>query len=456
MTAAEAAAITVPFDGVLSDGGAALNAVLHDHGVAIVSGCVPPEELRRLEGLFSDDLRDLVDVEAANASASPSVRTAAERVAASGAHAWPRGTHLGSRKAAFAWRHALPHGRFAWSARAHPRVRQVFRHVYGDELAGDASRHHSAADTTAKAVDTDSAGAGSAGSSAGASATGARAGSDMVVSTDVLFFTPKSAATREAASCRLWPHADQNIHDPDVGHHRIFQGVLYVWPSDGSDGTTNPSTTVVWPRSHHEGGPYGTLMADANIASVGKAGGNYCQISAMTPSPERTALMAGWCDGARRVPVPAGGLLLWSSRTMHQGWAGGPRLAAPTCWEPAARRPDQALLRKLRLTALGLPSTHWACKGEQHSLSLDDDVQAPVEAVAPAAGAGASGEEGDPDDATLPLHGRLSAARQPGNALATGAEEDSFRETFWYDYAPESSARPVLAAAVTAEVSDDL
>merc|ERR1712176_1741267 len=47
---------------------------------------------------------------------------------------------------------------------------------------------------------------------------------------------------------------------------------------------------------------------------------------------------------------------------------GGPRLAQPVCWEPVDRRSQAALERKLRLAALGLPSTHWASLGIPHYL----------------------------------------------------------------------------------------
>merc|ERR1712151_458429 len=72
--------------------------------------------------------------------------------------------------------------------------------------------------------------------------------------------------------------------------------------------------------------------------------------------------------GAGRVPLPRGGLFIWSSRTLHQGWSGGPRLAQPVCWEPVGRRDDAALDRKIRLASLGLPSTHWASLGIPHTL----------------------------------------------------------------------------------------
>merc|ERR1712014_317992 len=88
----------------------------------------------------------------------------------------------------------------------------------------------------------------------------------------------------------------------------------------------------------------------------------------------------GWETGARRIPVPAGGLLLWTSRTTHQGWSGGPRLAQPVCWEPRARRDEIARERKFRLAALGLPSTHWASLALPHELS-DLTRPLPVSAV---------------------------------------------------------------------------
>lgn len=51
---------------------------------------------------------------------------------------------------------------------------------------------------------------------------------------------------------------------------------------------------------------------------------------------------------------------MWSSRTIHQGHAGGPRLSVPICWEPKIRRSETALNRKMRLAALGRCTTHWA------------------------------------------------------------------------------------------------
>ncbi len=75
---------------------------------------------------------------------------------------------------------------------------------------------------------------------------------------------------------------------------------------------------------------------------------------------------------ARRLPLPAGSLLLWSSRTVHQGFGIGKRLAIPVCWEPRSRRSTHTLQRKICLTARGIPSTHWASLGNGHNIKLKD------------------------------------------------------------------------------------
>jgi len=72
---------------------------------------------------------------------------------------------------------------------------------------------------------------------------------------------------------------------------------------------------------------------------------------------------------ARRAVLPAGSMLLWDSKTIHQGWKGGQRLAIPVCWEPSWRRKPEAHRRKMIMCALGCPSTHWASLGNQHNVS---------------------------------------------------------------------------------------
>jgi hypothetical protein len=186
----------------------------------------------------------------------------------------------------------------------------------------------------------------------------------MVVSVDNAFVANRSQA--EVVTNPNWPHVDQNDHDARVqcSEWDVYQGLLYVWGST----TSHASTTVIWPDSHKE--PYADYMSDPNVqARIAKGKPHFTLISTMNPGDVRDRLIRGWEAGARRMPVPAGGLLLWTSRTSHQGWGGGPRLAQPLCWEPRVRRDEVMRERKLRLAALGLPSTHWASLALPHELS---------------------------------------------------------------------------------------
>lgn len=148
----------------------------------------------------------------------------------------------------------------------------------------------------------------------------------------------------------IWPHVDQNDHDFIIAQQDVYQGLIYCW----SRSDRRSSTTVVWPGSHIPE-VYDLYMKDASMVQ---------------DLETRDTLMQGWLSHARRVTVPIGGLLLWSSRTTHQGWSGGPRLAQPVCWEPRERRSAKVRGRKLALVALGLPSTHSASLGQPHNLVL--------------------------------------------------------------------------------------
>mmetsp|Transcript_63473 Transcript_63473/g.112870 ORF Transcript_63473/g.112870 Transcript_63473/m.112870 type:complete len:179 (+) Transcript_63473:865-1401(+) len=110
------------------------------------------------------------------------------------------------------------------------------------------------------------------------------------------------------------------------------------------------------------------MMADASMQRRGKAGQHFCEIGALANEDVKDKLMQEFHRDARRVTVPKGALFLWSSRTLHQGWSGGPRLAQPVCWEPTTRRDEIALSCKIMMASLGLPSTHWASLGIRHYL----------------------------------------------------------------------------------------
>merc|ERR1712216_818659 len=94
------------------------------------------------------------------------------------------------------------------------------------------------------------------------------------------------------------------------------------------------------------------------------------QINHLQNCCDRDELAAQAIAGTRRVPCPAGSLLLWDSRTIHQGWAGGPRLAQPVCWEPRDRQEHDlsVLRRKIYMCAAGVPSSHSSCEGRVHGM----------------------------------------------------------------------------------------
>jgi len=163
-----------------------------------------------------------------------------------------------------------------------------------------------------------------------------------------------------------WLHVDQNAHTGIT--HECYQGVLYLWHSEGED----RSTTVVWPGSHKADGVYGRLMEDSNAKerggqrnAYGIPCGHYVELNHFK-GEGRDELVRDAVKGSRRIPVPAGSLLLWSSRTVHQGWKGGPRLAIPICWEPKERVSEEARKRKALCALAGFPTNHSPSEGLVH------------------------------------------------------------------------------------------
>ena len=141
----------------------------------------------------------------------------------------------------------------------------------------------------------------------------------------------------------------------------VYQSILYLWSSEDS----RSSSTVVWPGSHKEE-IYGRYKNDPICRRQGENGFHFSQLLSLRDVAERENMYQGWLKNARRVTVPAGGLVIWSSKLTHQGWKGGPRLAQTICWEPRERRSEETRKRKMLLAALGLPSTHWASQGKLH------------------------------------------------------------------------------------------
>eukprot|EP00455_Lapot_gusevi_P002485 TRINITY_DN1099_c0_g4_i2.p1 TRINITY_DN1099_c0_g4~~TRINITY_DN1099_c0_g4_i2.p1 ORF type:complete len:417 (+),score=117.61 TRINITY_DN1099_c0_g4_i2:94-1344(+) len=327
----EVARITVPFASIANN----LAAVLEEHGVAIVPDILSEAECNHLSGLFGEDLLDVVNKEACaallefpNNNLSDAIDKVLTSTPQTIPQVWPVGSPLG--KKGFASNHGFPHGRFAWAARLNSRVRETY-----------ATLHQCAPE-------------------------------DLCVGVDLVFFTPPHLPATDV-SPSLWPHVDQNIHAGESGEWPIWQSVLYVWGSEAP----GASTTIVQLRSIGE--TYRKVMADERIGEIGRGGGHYSALSYMRNREVANQLDQDFRQYARRVPVPAGGLLLWNSRTMHQGHQGGGRLAVPICWEPRSRRPEHVLRRKARLCVSGLPSTHWASLGNQHEVAKKVPLAKPAQ-----------------------------------------------------------------------------
>lgn len=215
-------------------------------------------------------------------------------------------------------------GEIAWKARLHPRVLQSFAHIFETPV--------------------------------------------LSVSTDITSMFYAEEGSPAASDDKQWLHVDQNSKTGMVD--TCYQGILYIRPSAGEDS----STTVVWPRSHLDSVCYGDLVGDEMAShkafqkdpATGVLTGHFLPLNGMRDDGKRQRLLEQALAGSRRVPVPAGSLLLWNSRTVHQGWKGGPRFAIPVCWEPRERVSKAATERKLVIAAAGLGTSHSPAEGRLH------------------------------------------------------------------------------------------
>eukprot|EP00331_Platyophrya_macrostoma_P013717 CAMPEP_0176417446 /NCGR_PEP_ID=MMETSP0127-20121128/6896_1 /TAXON_ID=938130 /ORGANISM="Platyophrya macrostoma, Strain WH" /LENGTH=207 /DNA_ID=CAMNT_0017797613 /DNA_START=165 /DNA_END=788 /DNA_ORIENTATION=+ len=147
----------------------------------------------------------------------------------------------------------------------------------------------------------------------------------------------------------LWPHVDVNPFI-EGGQNVCYQGIVYVWASD-----ENSSTTVVLPESH---GRFFNRFTSDLAERLKRSKHHYVSL----PMSYRREFLRS----AVRVQIPAGGMIVWNSRCVHQGWNIGPRLALPVCMQPSNERSCEALERKVEAVVTGCPTTHWATLGYFH------------------------------------------------------------------------------------------
>lgn len=199
----------------------------------------------------------------------------------------------------------------------------------------------------------------------------------LSVSSDILtiFYTPEG--TPAASDNHQWLHVDQ----PVVGGNACFQGILYIHPSTAE----TSSTTALWPKSHLKSLYRKDLLQDPadvkkwdeelavhNIPTDSGVLYGHVMHTKLENWPPEEKIWHAALEGVKRVPVPAGSLLLFDSRTVHQGWNSGHRFAVPVCWEPRERVGRDATARKLCLAAGGFATSHSPSEGRVHPLIARD------------------------------------------------------------------------------------
>lgn len=320
-------AVSVPFAAIAGSKGndetgefpvhAPLRQALAKYGFAIVTDVLNAADIKRMEQLFANDLLSIV-VPNPN-SGKPAAAGDSEllrSIKSDPLRNWPTDLLPLGTKFASDW--GLPQATAAFAARTHPNMKKAFAAIHGTH--------------------------------------------DLVSGLDNVFFNNKVAPDDEPDGARLnaiWGHADQNMQNKSIGggDHDCYQGVLYIWPAGDKS-----QTTVVWPESHTK--VYPALMASQDWSRRG----HFCRLQKRD--------VPAFVAGARRVPVPAGALLLWSSKTIHQGTNPlGPRLAFPVCMQPRMIcHPSAQAVRsqKMDFIVRGTPSTHWAACAFQHSFGTEN------------------------------------------------------------------------------------
>ena len=181
---------------------------------------------------------------------------------------------------------------------------------------------------------------------------------------DLIFFNTGKSISRRVG---YWGHCDQNVKRDDCDEDwQCYQSVIAI-----NDIVNDESeTTVILPKSHQTF--YQTLMEASNSDYS-----HYIELSLLMRNDHYGDIRKGryinykYIKEARRVPLQAGDLLIWNSKTIHQGYKNnGRRLAMPICYEPKSRRAKKSYVSKLKCAIEGYGTTHWASLGKKHGIYL--------------------------------------------------------------------------------------
>jgi len=218
-------------------------------------------------------------------------------------------------------KHGLPQGRFAWNLRLNPKIRSIYEKIYN---------------TT-----------------------------DLVTGMDSIFFSIGDNIRKRVG---YWGHCDHNIKRDNSEDWQCYQSVIAINDSSNEDS----ETTVVWPKSHKLF--YQTLMEASNSDYS-----HYIELSLLLENDHFGDVVKGrqinlkYIKEARRVPLQEGDLIIWNSKTIHQGYKNyGRRLAMPVCYEPKTRRTKKSFISKLKYAIEGFGTTHWASLGQKHGVYLKE------------------------------------------------------------------------------------
>lgn len=293
-----------------------LRAVLQEYGCAIIPNVLSQDEIKKAFNLFADDLRGIV----VPSKSDPALlaKFAGDDPNTNIVSNWPiEKVGLGHK---FCSHFGLTQQRLAWFARLNENVRKVFANQLGTN--------------------------------------------DLITGTDAIFYSyanDREMMTQPSLpdaqrTTNFWAHADANhskfpyVNGAIPDGRGICQSILSISDCSAPDA----QHTVVQIRSHKE--PYAALMK----ARDWTGSGHYCAVHSQDA-------MKQFVREARRVPVPAGGLFIWSSQLLHQGGWAAKRLAVPVSMEPKWRRTQEVLVGKVAAVEHGVPTSHWASLGIVHS-----------------------------------------------------------------------------------------
>ena len=294
--------------------------ILEEYGFVVITGVLSQQERTDAEALLYEDLLESIDDEKIT---DPKLKRVVKDIRDSKLH-WPKSSIPGIVKKGFMCLKGFPQGKFAWGLRTNKKCKQIYQFLHDEN--------------------------------------------DLVVGEDLPFFNPDTTPNSDSD---MWPHADQNVNLKE-GCDKSYQGILYVWDSTKH----NTSNTVVWPKSWKN--EYHTLLEGAQPLNMGTTMAHGIYVKEIADSTLKEKMFNDWKKHSRRVQVPAGALLIFNSRTIHQGYPSGTRLAQTLSWEPKRFRREDALIRKVQAMHMGIGTTHWASLGIHHGASFMKSYKPPA------------------------------------------------------------------------------